>query len=754
MAAPLIFRSIAWKVGLPLVLAVAAVTYLAVPHVDRVLTEWFRADIEMRANLVMQSIEEGLPPLLDRSAAPQIRRYIERLTADERLLAVLICGPKGEPYYKTEPIPTEVACPPIVGAVPIYQLVSSAKGMLHVARFPLARSEKPTFGITIVHDLSFIDRRQRSARDYMIAFIAVAALISILLAATSAWLILRSWVLALIRDIRNKSFSADLGPSRVARDQVLSHVRQALREVEYQQRMEVEFRENWTAEALRHIVTTHLDASQLMVISNREPYIHNRNAGRVVVQYPASGMVTALEPIVRACSGVWIAHGSGSADKDVVDLFDRVPVPPEDPQYTLRRVWLTAEEEQGYYFGFANEGMWPLCHLAYVRPKFRLSDWEHYRTVNRRFAATVAKEAKRSDPIVLVQDYHFALLPQYVREQIPNSMITLFWHIPWPSAETFGICPWRQELLKGMLQADIIGFHTRYHCQNFLATVDRFLEAHVDQEHSTVTIQDHVCRVAPYPISIEWPPRWLKGQLTVAECRAKLIEELDIAPDSRIGLGVERWDFTKGIVDRLLALEVLLENEPQLRGKLVFVQIAAPTRSSLEAYKELQVATQQTTDRINARFGTETYKPIVLVPEHRDPYQVFELYRGCDFCIVNSLHDGMNLVAKEFVAARDDEDGVLILSTFAGASRELVEALIVNPYDVDETAHAISHALRLTREERQERMRLMRQTVKESNVFRWAGRMLMDVARVRQRRRLAPLSVDTRATRYERERSG
>ena len=739
MAAFVELRSIALRVGIPLIAAVAITTYLAMPYVDRVLTEWFRADIAQRAGLVMHSIEAGLPPLLEKPSAAKIKPFLQRLIADERLLAILVCGPEGQLLYQTDPSPREATCPSVVGPYPLHQLVPSATGLLHVARYPLERADRSPLGVTIVHDLSFIDRRQRSARDYMIAFIGAVALLLVALAVTSASLILRSWVFSLVRDIRAKAFSADRGPSAVPRDQVLSQVRQALREIEYEQRMEADFRENWSADALQHVVRTHLNNSELIVVSNREPYIHNRKDGRITVQYPASGMVTALEPVVRACSGVWIAHGSGSADREVVDLFDRVRVPPGDPQYSLRRVWVTPEEEQGYYFGLANEGLWPLCHLAYVRPKFRKSDWEHYRTVNRRFAKSVTKEAHNPDPVVLVQDYHFALLPQMVREELPNATITLFWHIPWPSAETFGICPWRQEILKGMLQADIIGFHTRYHCQNFLATVDRYLEAHIDQEHSTVTIQDHYCRIAPYPISIEWPPQWLKGQPAVADCRSKLLQTLGLPSTTLIGLGVERWDFTKGIVDRLLALEALLDSEPHWQGKLVFLQIAAPTRSSLAAYRELQVITQETADRINHRFGTSDYKPIVLIPEHRDPQAIFELYRACDFCIVNSLHDGMNLVAKEFVASRDDEDGVLILSTFAGASRELVEALIVNPYDVDETAQAISQALRMTREERQERMRLMRQTVKENNVFRWAGRMLMDAARVRQRQGLGLL---------------
>jgi trehalose 6-phosphate synthase len=371
-----------------------------------------------------------------------------------------------------------------------------------------------------------------------------------------------------------------------------------------------------------------------------------------------------------------------------------------------------------------------------VRPSFREGDWRQYQAVNRKFADVVLKEARTDHPVVFVQDYHFALLPAMVRQRIPGATVVLFWHIPWPNAETFGVCPWKEELLTGMLRADILGFHTRYHCQNFLETVDRYVECQIDREHMTVTIQGHVCRVAPYPISIEWPPRWLEGLPSAEDCARAVRQRYALGDEVRIGVGVERWDFTKGIVERFLAVEQLLAQDPSWRGRITLLQVAAPTRSKLPAYRQLRQETEETAARINAAYGTDRWKPIVLIGEHQEPTQVFELYRAADFCLVNSLHDGMNLVAKEFVAARDDHDGVLILSTFAGASRELIEALLVNPYDISETAAAIRQALRMDRDERRERMRLMRRTVKENNVYRWAGRMLMDAARVRQRQQL------------------
>jgi trehalose 6-phosphate synthase len=295
-------------------------------------------------------------------------------------------------------------------------------------------------------------------------------------------------------------------------------------------------------------------------------------------------------------------------------------------------------------------------------------------------------------------------------------------------------------MLKHMLAADILGFHTRYHCQNFLATVDRFVECQIDHEHMTVTFRDHVCHVMPYPISIEWPPRWLAQLPDVQTSREQVRARHHINANVSLGLGVERWDFTKGIVERFLALEALLEKESGLRGKVALLQVAAPSRSKLPAYHALQEQTLCEVKRINARFGTAAWQPIVLIDHHQEPREVFELFRAADFCVVNSLHDGMNLVAKEFVAARDDQDGVLILSTFAGASRELPEALLVNPFDVAETAAAMKLAMLMPRDERRERMKLMRRTVKENNVYRWAGRILMDAAQIRQRQSLTKKS--------------
>ena len=729
-------RTLLLRFALPLILFIGAVAFLALPYVDRLITEWFSADVELRARLVMNSIEEPLGELIAQPHPARFDRYLRKITNDKRLLGVLVCNLDGATIFRTEATPAQAMCT-AGGERETSTVLHTPGGAAHVFRSaPLRSTEGGQFRTMIVHDLSFVDRRQTTVRDYLLAFAVLSAIALILLMMGAAWLMVRRLFINLIGDIRGKRFLED-GIAHRSTLPVLSQVRQVLREIEREQRTEIEFQENWTPRALQHVIKNQLGQPQVIVLSNREPYIHNLHGdGTTDVQVPASGMVTALEPITRACAGTWIAHGSGSGDRAAVDVKDRVRVPPADPAYTLRRVWLSADEEEGYYYGFSNEGLWPLCHLAYVRPAFRESDWITYCDVNRKFANTVKTEATDRAPLVLIQDFHFALAPQVVRERLPQATIVLYWHIPWPNPETFGVCPWKVELLKGLLSADILGFHTGYHCQNFLATVDRFIECQIDREHMTVQLGKHVCHIAPYPISIEWPPHWLENIAAPAQCRAAIRQRFGIGTDVQIGVGIERWDFTKGILERFLAIESLLEKYPQYHERLCFLQVAAPTRSKLPAYQQLQRETNASAERINARFAKGSWKPLILIGEHQDPPQVFELMRAADFCLVNSLHDGMNLVAKEFVAAREDEDGVLILSTFAGASRELVEALLVNPFAIGETAEAIRIALAMPRKERQERMQLMRRTVAENNVYRWAGRMLMDASRIRHHQRL------------------
>jgi trehalose 6-phosphate synthase len=414
-----------------------------------------------------------------------------------------------------------------------------------------------------------------------------------------------------------------------------------------------------------------------------------------------------------------------------------VPVPPGEGSYLLRRVWLSEAEENGYYYGLSNEGLWPLCHVAHTRPVFRAEDWEFYVSVNRKFANAVCQEVDRDDPIVLVQDYHFALAPRMIRETLPRATIITFWHIPWPNAERIGICPWREELISGLLGSSVVGFHTQLHCNNFIDSVDAFMESRIDREATAVVQGGLRTLVRPYPISIEWPVRWLDDAVPVHQARADVRRELGLPADALLGVGVDRLDYTKGIEERLCAVGELLRRFPEFRGRFSFLQLAAPSRTKIDRYRELNERVKAVADSINDTWGVGTYRPIILLQSHHEPASVFRYYRAAELCYVSSLHDGMNLVAKEFVAARDDEQGVLVLSQFTGAARDLTEALIVNPYDLGQASDALALALRMPADEQRERMRSMRRLVSEFNVYRWAGRMIVDAAELRRKERIS-----------------
>ncbi len=480
----------------------------------------------------------------------------------------------------------------------------------------------------------------------------------------------------------------------------------------------------WTEERLKQFVQMSFGARPVFIVSNREPVSHIRDGKAIRELQPASGLVTALEPIMLACGGVWVAHGSGDADRVV---GERVGLPMHDPAYTLRRVWLSNEEEAGYYYGFANEGLWPLCHIVHERPQFRADDWEHYRAVNRRFADTLLEEMEKSEaPIVLVQDYHFALLPQMIKRERPDARVALFWHIPWPNFEAFGICPWQQDIVLGMLGADLVGFHTQFHCNNFLETAERSIEGRVDWDHFTVVRGQHTTHVLPFPISVATD---LVDDDDPPVDRAALLASLEVSAEF-VGVGVERVDYTKGLPERFRAIRRFFERWPEYRRRIVFVQLASPSRSRIPRYQALQEETRSIVRAINEEIGERGWRPIVYRERHHDRREIRAYYRSADFCMVTSLHDGMNLVAKEFIAARDDDDGVLILSRFTGASRELVDALMVNPYDLEDTATAIRRAIEMPPPERRARMARMRAQVREHNIFRWAGHLLSELARV------------------------
>ncbi|MGH9141331.1 MAG: alpha,alpha-trehalose-phosphate synthase (UDP-forming), partial [Vicinamibacterales bacterium] len=400
----------------------------------------------------------------------------------------------------------------------------------------------------------------------------------------------------------------------------------------------------WTAARLKETLRTHLTGQRVLVVANREPLIHDWSDGRIVERHPASGLVTALEPVMRACSGVWIAHGSGTADQEAADPHGRVAIPTQHASYSLRRVWLTPGEERGYYYGFSNEALWPLCHLAAAQPVFRREDWAHYQTVNQRFADAVSLEADSDEPIVLVQDYHFALVPRMVRERFPRATILTFWHIPWPNAERFTICPYQDCLLDGLLGSSIVGFQTPLHCHNFLESVDRSLEARVTRDEMSVVRGGWTTAVRAYPISVEWPNRWLTALPSVEQCRRDVLAEHGLPADTRIIASVDRLDYTKGIEERLQTLERVLERWTDPNHGLAIIQVAAPSRTDIDQYRAFGDRVREQVDRINARLADAGRAPLVFLNRHVEPPEIARLYRAADVCYVSSLHDGMNLV--------------------------------------------------------------------------------------------------------------
>ncbi len=429
------------------------------------------------------------------------------------------------------------------------------------------------------------------------------------------------------------------------------------------------------------------------------------------------------------CGGTWVAHGSGTADRVVVDEFDRVDVPQEGSQYSLRRVWLTKSEEQGYYYGFSNEALWPLCHVVYKRPQFDSRHWEQYQRVNRKFADAVLEEVGEGPGVVFVQDYHFALLPRMLKEARPDLVVTQFWHIPWPNREVFRVCPWQDEILDGMLGNDLLAFHIQYHCNNFLNTIDRSLEAKVDMDHFAVTRGGHTTMIRPFPISIdpEAVAACLPANLEEAERRLRKTWGIK---GERILVGIDRVDYTKGIPERFAAVDRLLAKHPEWKEKICFVQIGAPSRMHIPSYRQLNDDLHALVEEINWRHGQNSWRPIVFLNEHHNTAQIQTINRLAAVGVVSSLHDGMNLVAKEFVAARTDRRGVLVLSRFTGAARELTDAVMINPYAVDDFAEGLHAALCMPPEEQELRICRMQQQIADNNVYRWAGMLLSEASKL------------------------
>jgi trehalose-6-phosphate synthase len=479
--------------------------------------------------------------------------------------------------------------------------------------------------------------------------------------------------------------------------------------------------------ALGNIFSGIQKAPKVVIVSNRQPWFHEHVADGIRAFRPASGLVTALEPIIEAVGGTWIAHGSASADRLVVDRKNRIRLPEQNPRFTLRRVWLTPKEEEGYYYGISNKALWPLCHIVYTKPRFSRRDWEIYKDVNKRFSDTVLDEVGDSPAIVFVQDFHLALLPRYLRHARPDLKLIQFWHIPWPNREAFRIFPWSEEILDGLLGNDLLGFHIQYHCNNFLDTVDKGMEAMVDYENFSIYRGGRPTYIRPFPISVDFKQIGIdSGSEKVQEKKESFIRELGPgAEGTRIYVGADRIDYTKGIPERLRGFDLLLQRNPDLKKKVTLLQLAAPSRTQIEEYQSINDEIENLVEEINQRHGAGHWKPIHFLRAHHDYPAVIAAYCMANVVMVTSLHDGMNLVAKEFIAARTDGDGVLLLSQYTGAARELIDALLINPYDIDQLADAMLQAFHMPEKERRQRMARMRAQVEKNNIYE-GGRKIFE----------------------------
>ena len=484
----------------------------------------------------------------------------------------------------------------------------------------------------------------------------------------------------------------------------------------------------WTRENLQKLIKDKMSDYLFVVVSNRQPYVHVLKKGKVECQRGAGGVITALDPVMQACDGIWVAYGGGEADRKATDDKGRIKVPPQDPSYTLKRVWLTKEEVDGHYYGYSNQALWPLCHMVFQRPVFKIDDWKYYCQVNKKFADAVLEEVGRRKAFIWIQDYHLTLLPKYLREAAGSQLIIAhFWHIPWPNYEAFRICPQKHEILEGLLSNDLLGFHIRYHCDNFLDVVDREIESKIDRERFSVIRQDHETIIRPYPISVDFEgTNKFSDSREVKSAMKELSDEYGLV-GHKVLVGLDRLDYTKGIPERLLAIGRLLDNHPELKEKIVFIQMGEISRIHIPKYKTLNDEINSLVEEINWKHSSDSWKPIIMVRRHLSFDELIAFYRLGDLCIVSSLQDGMNLVAKEFLSSRSDEGGMLVLSQFSGAARELSDAILINPYDRNQFSEALFEALNLSREDSGKRINKMREVVKQNNIYRWAGKVLSEL---------------------------
>lgn len=708
--------------------------------------ERFMDDLERKAKNVAESMEFGARQIFQRNDAKTAQQLADKFQKRERLQGCVFYTPDGKILAITERISEfkrsdkKFLTGIIAGKSPFFRIEKNGENALYSYYLPILDDKEDTVGmLEVAYDTSYVSKalgeQWRRISITLLILVTVMMIVIVLLQRQIFILPVRrltEWFQQFQKGEISENFAfteaGDLGRLASEAEQVALKLRVARKSASRQAEERITKEDLWTESKLKDLVKAKLGENSLFLVSNREPYMHvsNEVTGRTQCIRPASGVVTALDPIMKACGGLWLAHGGGPADRKFVNSKDKLGVPPEDIHYILKRLWLSKAEEDGYYYGFSNEGLWPLCHITHTRPLFRETDWQTYKMVNQKFADSILEELPAKNPYIFIQDYHFTLLPKMIKEKRPDATIALFWHIPWPNPEVFSICPYQKEILDGMLGCDLIGFHVQYHCNNFLDTVNRMLEARVDTEKFSVVRANKETLIRAFPISVSAPPPHKPP-----EALAPLREEFGLE-DKIVLVSVERMDYTKGIVERVNAIDRFFEKYPEYKTKVVFVQLAAPSRTHIKRYHDLMSEIDAAIERVNWKHSDALWKPIVYLKKHFSIDDIEPFYQLADICIVSSLHDGMNLVAKEYIMAKSDLKGALILSEFTGAARELTDAVLINPYSTEEFADAIRFAVDMPEEEKTKRMDVMRRQVSENNVYRWAGSIISELTSLKK----------------------
>jgi len=729
-------------IGVLVSIVFAAFGFFEARSMEARLTE----EVRQKARAVAESMELSAAQVLINGDVNRARRLVQKFETRERLQGCVIYDEKGRIFAitkrfaewkeKEKPYLTKV----LQSKAPQGTFETFRQNSVYSYVLPLLDDENQILGLLeVIYDTSYIFTRLTGLWrniSVTLAFLLASVILISLFTHRQFFAIpvqrLTEWFQHFQKGDTDEKppvgEAGDLGKLATEVEQAALSLRVARQSIIEDAQERIQYDEIWTETKLKDLVRARLGEHSIFVVSNREPYIHvmDEKTDEPRCVWPASGVVTAIDPILRACGGIWVAHGSGSADHRVVNSSDKIAVPPGDERYILKRVWLSKEEEEGYYYGFSNEGLWPLCHITHTRPIFKESDWQTYRAVNQKFADSVLAELPRHRPFVFIQDYHFTLLPRMIKNKRPDAIVALFWHIPWPNPEVFSVCPYQKDILDGMLGCDLLGFHVQFHCNNFLDTANRVLESRVDTERFSVVRSGKETLVRAFPISVdvnvfgESPPEEVSQ---VENIRRELNLE-----DKIVALSVERMDYTKGMIERIYAIDRFLEKYPDYVNRFVFIQIAAPSRTHIKRYHDFVGEVDELVERKNWKYSRENWRPIIYFNRQFSPDEIRPYYRLADICMVSSLHDGMNLVAKEFVASKTDASGILVLSRFTGASRELVDAIQVNPYAIEEFADSIHLAIEMPAEEKRRRMVKMRETISRKNVFAWAANIITELA--------------------------